>query len=246
MSLSAKGTVKVYRNATLQLSASLAPANATAKLTWKSSKKKVATVDANGLVKPLRKGTTIISVQTDNGKQASVKVKVVNPPKPKKVVLSAKGTVTLKVGQTLQLTGTVKPAEADQKLTWRSSRKRVASVGKGGLVTARRPGTTVVTARAANGKKAKLKVKVIDPSVPDAVSLSRKGKVTLKVGQTLKLTATVSPDTAKTELKWTSSRTKVATVDGSGVVTARRRGTATITVRTANGKKAKLKVRVEK
>lgn len=244
VSLGTSGTVTVYRNATLQLSAGFAPANAMAKLTWKSSKTKYATVDQNGLVTPVRKGTSIISVVTDNGKQASVKVKVLNPPKAKKVTLSASGTVILKVGETLQLSGTVEPAEAEQHLNWYTSKKRVASVSGAGMVMALARGTATITARSTSGKKARLKVQVIDPSIPESVALNYKGTVTLKAGQTLQLAATVFPDTAQTALTWVSSRKRVAAVDAGGLVTALKPGSATITVKTDNGKKARMKVKV--
>ena len=74
VSISAAGPVKLCMNATLQLGVVFEPANANAALTWDSSKDSVATVDAGGLVTPRKKGTTIISVRTDNGKAASVKV----------------------------------------------------------------------------------------------------------------------------------------------------------------------------
>ena len=244
ISLSAAGTVSLYKNATLQLSVSYAPSEAMAKLTWTSARPKVATVDAKGLVTPLRTGTTTITVTTDNGKKASVKVKVVNPPKAKKITLNYSGTVQLEVGQTLQLTGTVEPAQAIQKLKWTSNRKKVASVAGSGLVTAVRMGTATITARAASGKTVKLKVKVIDPSIPDSVALNCSGTVQLKVGQTLKLGATVYPDTARTGLRWSSSRKRVATVAADGTVTPLKAGTTIITVRTDNHKRAKVKVKV--
>ena len=245
VSLGGVKTLTVYSNATLQLTASLSPGNASATLSWSSSKPNYATVDANGLVKPVKKGTTVISVRTDNGKQASVKVKVVAPPKPKKVVLSAKGTVVLNVGETLQLSATVQPAAAVSTVKWSSSKKKAATVS-GGLVKAVGEGTATITAKTVNGKKAKVKVKVVDPSKPTGVTLDRKGTVTLKVGQTLQLNATVAPATAQTTLKWSSSKKKLASVNGSGLVTALKKGTTVVTVRTANGKTAKVKIKVVK
>ena len=242
VALNASGTVMLYLNATLPLTATFAPANASAALTWDSSKTGVATVDENGLVTPLKKGATIISVRTDNGKTASVKVKVVSPPKPQKVLLSASGTLTLTVGETVQLSATVQPAEASAAVRWSSSKGRVATVD-GGLVTAVGEGTATVTAKAVNGKKAKVKIRVVDPYKPDRVALNVTGTVTLKVGQTLKLEAAVAPDTARTTLTWTSSRKKVASVDG-GNVTALKKGATTVTVKTANGKKARVKIKV--
>gem|GEM_PF-2743203 len=59
---------------------------------------------------------------------------------------------------------------------------------------------------------------------------------TVEVGKTLTLEAEVTPDNAKNKtLTWTSSDTKVATVDENGNVTALRSGTVTITARTCDG-----------
>lgn len=243
VSISASRTVKLCVNATLQLGVAFEPANARAALTWDSSKDSVASVDGGGLVTPHKKGTTIISVRTDNGKAASVKVKVVSAPKPKKVLLSAGGTLTLSVGETVQLSAEVQPAEAPGDISWNSSKRRVAEVS-GGLVTAVGEGKATITAKAVNGKKARVKIRVLDPYKPDRVSLNVSRTVTLKVGQTLRLEAAVAPDTARTTLTWSSSKKKVATVDGDGNVVALKRGTTTIAVRTANGKKARVKVKV--
>ena len=243
VALNHSGTVKLYRNAQLQLNAVFAPAGASAALTWKTSKAKYATVDGNGLVTAVKNGTTIISVTTDNGRQASVKVKVISPPKAKKVNLNVGGTVTLNVGDTLQLYGSVEPIEADQAITWKTSRKKVAGVTASGLVTALAAGKATITAKA-RGKSAKVKVVVVDPFAPTGVALSATGTVTMKVGETLVLGATLAPDTARTVLTWKTSAKRVAAVDGNGVVTALRRGRATITVRTANGKRAKVRIKV--
>lgn len=245
--LSKSGTVKVYRNDTLKLSATLSPSNAMSNLKWKTSKKKIATVDANGVVHPKKNGTTVISVTTENGKSASVKVKVVSPPSPKKVTLNKSGTVRLNIGETLQLSGTVTPAAAIQTLKWKTSRKKVATVSSKGLVTAKRAGRATIAARATNGKQAKIVVVVVDPKAPTSVKLNHTGTVKLKMGQTLQLTATIAPDTAKdAKLTWTTSRKRYATVSSKGLVTAKRVGTATITVKAANGKKATVKIKVIK
>jgi hypothetical protein len=73
-----------------------------------------------------------------------------------------------------------------------------------------------------------------------------KTAVTLKVAQTLQLTATVSPSNAANKaVKWTTSSYKVATVSSTGRITAKAKGIATITVTTVSGaKKATCKVTV--
>lgn len=70
-----------------------------------------------------------------------------------------------------------------------------------------------------------------------SVSLNR-SSATLEKGDTLSLSATVSPSNASNKsVTWSSSNTSVATVSSSGVVTAKSAGTATITVKTSDGNK---------
>ncbi len=244
VALNKSGKVRLYTNDTLQLEASLAPALAESGLTWKSGNKKVAKVDKNGLVKPVKTGTTVISVKTDNGLTASVKVKVVKPPKPKKVKLDKSGTVRLNLGEKLRLNATLSPRKAASRLTWSSSNKKVAKVSSKGKVTALKAGKATITVRTCNGKKAKVRIRVVDPYAPTGVSLDQTGTVKLRVGETLRLKATLEPENAVSKLKWCSSRKRVAKVSSKGLVKALKAGTTTITVRTANGKTAKVKIKV--
>ena len=80
-------------------------------------------------------------------------------------------------------------------------------------------------------------------SEPVSLKLNNK-KATLYAGLSLTLKATVKPSKAKTTLTWTSSNSKVAKVSKKGVVKALKKGTAIITVTTANGKKATCKITV--
>ena len=80
--------------------------------------------------------------------------------------------------------------------------------------------------------------------VPTSVALN-KTTLTLDIGKTSTLKATVYPsNAANKKCTWSSSNTSVATVDSNGKVTAKKAGTATITVKTSNGKTATCKVTV--
>lgn len=69
--------------------------------------------------------------------------------------------------------------------------------------------------------------------------------LSLEVGKTGKLSATVLPDTATDKsVTWSSNNAAVATVSTNGTVTAHKAGTAVITARTANGKSASCTVTV--
>lgn len=70
-------------------------------------------------------------------------------------------------------------------------------------------------------------------------------KYSLEVGQSKTFVATTSPESAAKSVKWYSSNSKIATVNSSGKVTAKKSGTVTITAKTSNGLKATCKVTVK-
>ncbi|MDO4356576.1 MAG: Ig-like domain-containing protein, partial [Clostridia bacterium] len=178
------------------------------------------------------------------GKKATVKVQVVDPYKPTGVSLSQSGTIQLNRGDKLSLTAVLSPAGAQSTLTWSSSSKAKVSVSNGGVITGLAEGTATITVKTSNGKKATVKVQVVDPTKPTGISLSQSGTVNVYKGETVQLNAALAPASAKSELSWTSSNKKTATVNSNGVVTGVKEGTVTITVKTYNGKKATVKVKV--
>ena len=74
--LSKKGTVKMKAGGTMKLYYAMTPSTAVATMTWKSSKPSVASVDGEGVVTAVSKGTCYVGVVADNGVYAKVKVKV--------------------------------------------------------------------------------------------------------------------------------------------------------------------------
>jgi uncharacterized protein YjdB len=152
----------------------------------------------------------------------------------------AKATIGVKEKRALKVTLT--PADATTTLTWKSSAPKIAAVTKKGVVVGKKVGTAVITVTTSNGKTAKATITV--KAAPDSVTLSKSGTVTLKRGKTLKLKATLPKKTASA-LTWKSSKPKIASVDQKGVVRALKKGTAVITVKTFNGKTAKVTIRVK-
>lgn len=71
-----KKCIVLKKGKKVKLKAKLKPANATEKVTFKSSNKKVAKVTKNGVVKAVKKGKCKITVKTASGKKAVVKVTV--------------------------------------------------------------------------------------------------------------------------------------------------------------------------
>ena len=123
----------------------------------------------------------------------------------------------------------------NKKVRWKSGNSKIAAVSKG-KITAKRSGTTVITA-SANGVTAKCKVKVINPTI----RLSAK-TLSVYVGKSKTLRATVKGISKK--VVWKSSNPKIVKVT-KGKIKGLKKGTAYIIAR-ANGVTARCKVIVKK
>ena len=150
------------------------------------------------------------------------------------------GTSSISVGQTSQLSVSYEPAGTNVKnVTFSSSNENVATVSANGLVTGVAIGNTTITAtaEAANSQTVTDTIQItVTPISVASVSLDKES-ATVKVGKTVTLVATVSPDNASNKtLNWSSSNNDVATVNG-GVITGVSEGNATITVSSADGNK---------
>ena len=99
------------------LTATVAPADATnQKVTWKSDKPEIATVDANGKVTGVKAGEATITVTTeDGGKTATCKVTVSDTEIKVTGVTLNKTALTLNIGANETLSATVAPADATNK-----------------------------------------------------------------------------------------------------------------------------------
>lgn len=224
---------------TVKLKATVAPEDANIKdVLWSSSNSSVARVDQSGNVTAAGVGSATITATTaDGGFKATCDISVVAKITPVTGVVLSASTVTLKPGQTHTLTAQVLPEDADDKgLTWKSTNPSAFSVDQNGLVTAINDGQGYVEVTTNDGAKtAKCKIEVTTIHVK-SVSLNQTGRVTLAIGSTYALVATVSPDNADDpSVTWTSSNESVVTVSENGSVTAVGEGEATVTVRTKDG-----------
>ena len=157
-----------------------------------------------------------------------------------------KTKLQLTVGDELTLSFTILPAElADTKVELTSADPTVLSID-GLKVKALKEGEVKVTAKAGE-KTAECTVIVKAATVPVTSVTLDKTELALTIGDAaVQLTVTVKPDNATdADVDWSSSDVSVATVDGSGLVTAVADGTTTITAK-AGGKTAECKVTVAK
>ena len=236
-----KSEITLAEGETLTLTATVKPDDAADKtVTWATSNKGVATVDASGKVTALRAGKATIRAKSGK-KSAYCKLSV---------TASATGismnrtTLELTEGETETLTVRLEPANTTDPVTWSSSDPSVATVDAGGKVTAVKAGSAAITAQAGD-LSATCTVTVKAKIIPvTSVSLN-KPSLELTEGDTETLTATIAPDNATDKtVSWSSSDATTASVDATGKVTAVKAGTATITAK-AGDKSATCTVTVE-
>ena len=222
------------------LKATVLPADATNKgVEWESKKTSVATVK-DGKVTAKKAGTADIIVKTkDGGFKATCKVTVKIPVS--KVKLN-KTKLTLGAKEKFTLKATITPKNATNKtVKWSTGKKSVATVSQKGVVTAKKTGKAVISAKVDGiTKKCTITVK----KAPKKITLNAKKK-TLKKGKKFQIKAKLPKGTASNKITYKTSNKKVAIVSASGKVTAKKKGKATITVTTFNNKKAKIVITVK-
>ena len=218
------------------LTPTIQPENATDQaVTWSSSNPTTVKVE-NGKLTALQEGSATITAKCGN-KTATCTVTVQKADITAESVTLDLSSMELAVGGTARLTATVKPDEATVKtVQWSSSDDSVATVAADGTVTAVKEGTATITAKCGE-KSADCTVTVkAAPVSPTSVTLDQ-NTLSLTVGGTAKLTATVAPENAADKtVSWSCDNLSVAEVSADGAVTAKAAGTATITVTTTDGR----------
>jgi len=149
------------------------------------------------------------------------------------------------VGGTATLKATVAPVNTTQgkSITWSSADESIAVVDKTGKVTAVKGGRTKITAKTVNGKTAVCSVTVRIPATKVTLDLNNQPEIEIEKGSSLSLSASLEPADTTDGIKWTTSDSKIITVDSSGKITAVNAGTATIKA-TSGGVSAECKVTV--
>lgn len=230
---------------------------ASKEVTYKSSKPKVISVDATGLMTVKSAGTAKITVTSKFNKKkkdtvtitvkqlaTSIKASV------KKPIASSNGVYTLQKGKKYTINKTVAPSKTSNKdVTYKSSKKSVVTVSSSGKLTAKKAGTATITVTSKDKSKTKTTFDVIvTAKVKTKVSTvtAKAAAETLLVGAKTKVEATVAPEKATLKtVVYSTSDEKIATVDAkTGEVTAVAPGKATITVKAMDGSKKSATVEI--
>ena len=224
-----KKEIELKKGETYQLNATISPKNVTdTTITWTTSNTNIATVN-NGKVTAKNAGTATITAKTKNGKTATCKVVV-------KIAVKSiginGGVKTMYLGgKTEKIEIDIQPTNAtNKKIRWSSSDTRIATVDSNGIVTAKGIGAAIIYARADDdiNKVASAYIRVLQKIPVQSIGING-GYVGMKIGETYTLKIDIQPKNATNKkIRWSSSDTRIATVDSNGKVTAKGIGTAYI------------------
>lgn len=231
----------LLKGKTEKLEVSFIPSNTedSREVKWTSSAADIAVVDANGTVKALKEGTATITATTVDGKHTAsctVTVKEIHLTDVK--LDEMKNPSELFKGEKHQIKIGLNPIDTTDNViyTFASSDEKVVSVDKNGMVTALKNGkaTITITVKTTNTDFEKTLTYDITVEEIPLESIEIKGDVTsLEEGKTTKLNVVFNPTNTTDDktVVWSSSDTKVATVDANGVVKAVKAGNVKITAK---------------
>lgn len=238
-------------NDTMQLSAKVYPLTAQQDVTWKSSSRKVATIDETGKITFLKAGSVTITATAGDGsgKKATFKIQVVKLMKSLELA-----DTSVAGGKSVTLKPVIGPTDVtNKKLTWSVSENeygiKINASGKLTTKAVTEPVTVTVTAAAQDGSDVRATCKVtVYPATTKVTISANDGELpaSIAVGDKLELTASSQPAGTAGTYTWKSSNEKIATVNENGVVTALKTGTVKITCTAADGtnKSASVKVKI--
>lgn len=227
-----------------ELQATVTPADATfPEISWSTSDPDVVTVDNKGTIFATGCGTAVVTATATNGVAASVEIEV------KEVVaerVDIIGTSSFYINESGVLKTEIFPVDTTiQDIQWTTSDPKIITIDAKGNVKCLAEGIATISA-IQKDVTASIEVEVkVKPVERIEIISDSKTPNKLKMGKTMKLSATAYPsDATYTEITWKSSNTEIATVDVSGNITPKGTGTVVITASTKDGYSEEYEIKV--
>lgn len=204
----------------------------------------VSNVSKNGTFKLTaknRSGKTYVDINLKSGVSVAVMITVQKGKVSTRYITNLKSTRIYK-GKTVTLKPVLDPITSQDKVTYSTSNKNIATVNSKGVVTGKQVGTAKITVKSGS-KKSVVTIKVM-PKVKTTKLTGVPKTKTVNRGKTFTIKAVATPRNTDEKVTYRSSNEKIATVTSKGVVKGIRKGTATITVQSGS-KKLTCKVTVK-
>lgn len=239
-------SVDVYTNSnstlkdgeTVKLYANIAPTTATDQsLTWSSSDNRIATVSDEGLVTAHSVlGTVRITAKASNDVEGYMDVMVVATPA-ESIELNCNQQIC-NVGDYINVSAAVLPETAtDKSVIWEVDSSGILRIqdcdNSVAVIEAVTPGEAYVYASLPDGTRRSISI-TVKPILVESIILNTTRAI-INVGETLQLTASISPENATNKTVRWECPTDIVAIDENGFITAVKPGTADIVVWTTDG-----------
>lgn len=205
-------------------STTVTTATTTSTSTTQPSSSSISTPD-----EPVTETTTVPPTSTTETKPTVVKASGISL-NTNKLALTRYGTDVKE-----KLTATVTPNETTNKnVKWTSSNNKIATVDENGYVTAKGKGIARITATTTDGSNLSatctVTVKQMVTMIVNTMNINRGSKNVNR-----KLPVMVGNNATNKTLNYRSGNSKVVSVNAKGQITAKKKGTATVSVKTTDG-----------
>ena len=223
---------------TLQINANVQPTFASTKdVEWSSSNPAIASVTSTGFVTAIAPGNAVITCSAVDGSGVSATCNLTVQGIPVSKIILSRTSASLKATETVTLVATVSPANAsDKTIVWSSSNSEIASVDANGVVTAVAVGNATIYAASSSTPNVKAQCSITVVPTPVSSIVLSSNALSLQVGETAKLSAEISPETATNkDISWSSVNSSIATVDADGNINALSLGSTQIKASATDG-----------
>lgn len=200
---------------------------------WVSSNKNVVTVSKAGKIKGIKKGTAYVTVTLVSKEKIKIKVTVQKSAVKTTAITGLKKNLTIKKGKKETLTPVLKPITSVETITYTTSNKKVAAVSKKGIITAKAAGKAKITVKAGT-KKFVVTVTVPQTKTTGIKNIPKTVSLNLKKKKTYQLKAKILPANSDQKITYSTSKKSVASVSKTGKITAKKKGTTIIKVKSGS------------
>ena len=233
-----KTSIKAFKDNSFKINATVLPETASdPTIEWESSDEDIATVDNEGNIDLISEGNVTIWARTIDGSGIYNKIDVTVDTAITEIELE--DTYEVLVGKPTTIIAHVNPEEASNKrLIWESDSDDIscetAANGIDGLIYVSKNTTGTIKVSAEDGSGIEKTINIISKIPVTNITLNT-NTLTLDLGETYQLTATVNDTADNKSLKWTSDNPGIISVDENGFVRTISGGTATITCEAKDG-----------
>ena len=211
---------------------SVEPFNASKDVLFSSADNNVLSVDENGVITPKDLGETFVTIKSKENPNVKLRVNIeVVLPKVEKI--ECESELVLGYNETKQITYSITPLLAVQDVYYKSLDDSIVTVDEAGLITSLKPGKTKIILTSVDDERVTHEINV---SVEGTLTtnFTAVDEINLSLGETKFIEYNISPADAYQKIEYAVSNKEAIEVN-DGILTAKKAGTYTVTLKTIDG-----------